>query len=643
MALALGYQKHEIPDNFLQKWQNTVNVMASIFEVPAGLIMRVLSEQVEVLLSSQTPGNPYHPAEKANLNTGLYCETVMASQSPLQVPNALEDPHWKNNPDVALNMISYLGVPLLWQEGEVFGTICVLDNKKRVFQEKYIQLLWELKKTIEADFKIIQQQETLVALRTQEFKRAKEQAEAANRAKSTFLANMSHELRTPLNAILGFAQLLERDSEMSEDSRKKIQIINRSGQHLLALINDVLDISRIEAGRVVIQHQPFDLRELLTSIEEMIQVRAESKGLDFQSEHAPDLPRHVEGDEQRLKQILINLLGNAVKYTLHGSVRLSVRRQGGKLCFAVADTGPGMSAEELAHIFQAFYQTSVGIAKGEGTGLGLAISQEYTRLMGGQLEVSSEPEQGSTFTLRLALPEVAAPQAPLRTGRVIGLEAGQEGLRILVVDDNADNRELVRQLLSPIGFEVRCVENGQQALETFQSWQPCFIWMDMRMPVLDGYQATRRIRDLANGHQVKIVALTASAFEEERHDILAAGCDDMLRKPLDEEQLLSKMAELLGVRYRRAAITPADATPAAALDLSGVPPSLRQQLRVAADRLDLALVGQLLAQLQTTQPALAAALAALLQAFRFDRIAALCQAAETAPPAQEQGTHEDGP
>ena len=628
MAPTLNYAMHDIPDSFLLKWQTTVNVMAGIFEVPAGLIMRVLTDQIEVLVSSKTTGNPYHPAEKARLNTGLYCETVMASQALLQVPDAREDPHWAHNPDVALNMFAYLGVPLIWKENEVFGTICVLDQKKRVFHDKYLQLLWELKKIIEADFKIIQQQETIVALRTQEFKRAKEQAEAANRAKSSFLANMSHELRTPLNAILGFAQLLEHDNDMSKESRKKIATINRAGQHLLTLINDVLEISRIEAGQVVIQRQPFDLQELLTSVEELIQVQAENRGLDFRFDHAPDLARYVEGDASHLKQILINLLGNAVKYTQQGRVQLRVSRQGSLINFTVTDTGPGMNADELQLIFQAFYQTAAGMAKGEGTGLGLAISHEYTRLMGGLLEVSSEPGRGSTFTLKLSLPEVLAPQQPVVTGRVIGLEAGQEGLRILVVDDNADNRELVQQLLAPLGFEVRSADNGQQAIDLFQSWQPCFIWMDMRMPVLDGYLATRRIRDLANGHQVKIVALTASAFEEDRHDILAAGCDDMLPKPLDQDHLLRKMGQLLGLRYRHADIASTDAKTAAALDLSGLPPAMRQELQAAAELLDLALVQHLLAPLQASQPALATALDELLKAFRFDRIAALCQAAQ---------------
>jgi len=625
----VAFQKHEIPEVFLLKWQNTVNVMAGVFEVPAGLIMRVLSEQIEVLISSQSTGNPYHPAEKAQLNTGLYCETVIASQAALQVPDALSDPHWKDNPDVALNMIAYLGVPLFWREQEIFGTICILDNKRREFDEKYIALLWELKKIIEADFKIIQQQEELVELRTQEFKRAKEQAEAANHAKSVFLSNMSHELRTPLNAILGFAHLLEHDSTMDEASRKKVATINRAGQHLLALINDVLEISRIEAGRIVSKRLPIDLKDLLTSIEEIIQVRAEAKGLAFSVEYAPDLLRHVLGDGPHLKQILINLLGNAVKYTEQGHVFFRVEPVGQEIRFSISDTGPGMSHEVLEHIFQAFYQTEAGVAKGEGTGLGLAISREYTRLMGGQLGVVSEPGQGSTFTLQVGLPEALAPQQGLiPVGRVVGMEGVPKELRILVVDDNADNCELVRQLLTPVGFVVRSAENGQQAVELFQHWQPCLIWMDMRMPVLDGYQATRQIRALPGGSKVKIVALTASAFEEERHEILAAGCDDMLKKPLDNDHLFAVMGELLGVRYRYAELVTPNVPLLTTLDLSSVPQSLRQELRAAAELLDLDAAARLVAQLQLAQPALGAALNELVHSFRFDRISDLCLVAE---------------
>ena len=399
--------------------------------------------------------------------------------------------------------------------------------------------------------------EQKVAERTRELAVAKDLAESSNRAKSAFLANMSHELRTPLNAILGFAQLLEFDGQMSPLSRQRVATINRAGNHLLALINDVLELSRIEAGRSVIQHDSFDLAALLASVAEMIKERADGKGLAFEVQRGDDLPAFVRGDGARLRQVLINLLGNAVKYTPQGRVSLRVargRQVPDELVFEIADTGPGIRPQDQPKIFQAFYQTDVGIAKGEGTGLGLAISHEYAQLMGGSLSLHSEPPQGCVFTLRLSLPESAAEPAQQPLGRVLGLAEGQDPVRVLVVDDQADNRELVRQLLAGAGFDVRSAQDGLQAVRIFESWAPHFIWMDMRMPVLDGYAATRRIRGLPGGAQVKIVALTASAFEEDRQAILDAGCDDMVRKPLEQEGLFGLMAKLLGLRYRRSEV-----------------------------------------------------------------------------------------
>lgn len=468
--------------------------------------------------------------------------------------------------------------------------------------------------------------EETVTERTRELMLSKAQAEEANRAKSVFLANMSHELRTPLNAILGFAQLLSRDRDLHEESRRHVATIRRAGQHLLALINDVLDISRVESGRSVIEKKPFDLGDTLISIEEMIRGLAQNKGLIFQIEHASDLPVYVDGDGQRIKQILINLLGNAIKYTERGSVQLRVEREQDTIRFEVADTGPGIDSTDHERIFQPFYQTAEGIAKGEGTGLGLAISREYAQMMGGTLSLKSRLGFGCVFTLSLPLPEVEQPVFKSTSGRVVGLEDGQTGWRILVVDDKLDNRELVKQLLEKTGFEVRTAKDGQQALTIYQDWQPSLIWMDMRMPVLDGYAATQQIRALPAGDQVKIVALTASAFEEDRQRVLDVGCDAMVRKPLDEDQLFELMGELLGIRYRYAEIEP-DVEAPSELDLSSLPPNLLKELKEAADDLDLKKTEHIVMQLQVANPELAVALNALLQGFRFDQIAALCSKA----------------
>ncbi len=460
---------------------------------------------------------------------------------------------------------------------------------------------------------------------------AKTDADAANRAKSVFLSNMSHELRTPLNAILGFANLLERDHGMGDESREKLATINRAGKHLLALINDVLEISRIEANRVAIDSNPFDLFDLLESVQEMVQVRVQDKGLVFLVEHATPLPPLVEGDAHRLKQVLLNLLGNAVKYTDTGCIQLRVGRgDGDRVCFQIFDTGLGIRAEDQPRLFHAFYQTREGIAKGEGTGLGLTISAEYTKLMGGQLEVRSVSGQGSVFTLTLPLPEcISTTVTENQTCMVTRLVPEHEGIKVLVADDKPDNLELVTLLLTTVGFAVRTANNGKEAVEIFTQWQPRFIWMDMRMPVMDGYEATRQIRQLPDGDQVRIAALTAGVFEEDRKEILLAGCDAMVKKPLEEEQLFAVMAELLGVRYLYGR-DKAHAVPAGDLDLSILPPQTIAELLAAAEMLDSEMVVNIIQQLRAPHPALAAELKTLAKTFRFDRIADFCRNAQAA-------------
>ncbi|TAN49424.1 MAG: PAS domain S-box protein [Methylococcaceae bacterium] len=471
--------------------------------------------------------------------------------------------------------------------------------------------------------------------------KARDAAEAANRAKSVFLANMSHELRTPLNAILGFVQLMARDAQLNAQHRSELDTINRAGRHLLALINDVLEISRIEAGRTCVQKAVFDLDDCLRAIEDIIRVRAQAKGLAFSVERCGLPPRYVDGDAHHLSQVLINLLGNAVKYTDQGGVVLrltptsvfpdTARERGlndhDLIRFEVIDSGPGIAAEDQPRIFKPFYQTEAGIAKGEGTGLGLTISQEFVRLMGGRIELHSQPGQGCVFAFTLPLPaaEAPAPAPPVR--RVAGLAPHQSSRRVLVAEDNADNRELICRLLQSAGFDVLTVENGRQAIDAFQAWRPDVICMDMRMPVLDGYQATRAIRALPGGGAVKIVALTASVFQEDRHHILGAGCDDMLTKPLDFDRLLQRLGELLNLELQYAEPEPEPEGGLATPDLSGVDAATRAELARAAELLDMEAVQAIIERLRPEQPALAQTLAAWVDAYRFDAVAELCRRA----------------
>lgn len=469
--------------------------------------------------------------------------------------------------------------------------------------------------------------EELVHVRTLELAVAKDRAEAASQAKSMFVSNMSHELRTPLNAILGFSQLLGRDPQLDEGSRKKVASINRAGNHLMTLINDVLDISRIEAGRAVIRRAPFDLRDMLESVEEMIAARAEDKGLAFHVEHAPDLPPMVEGDGPHIKQILINLLGNALKFTDKGSVSFNAchgqSAANSEICFVVSDTGPGIPADEQEKIFQAFYQTEAGIARSESTGLGLTISREYTQLMGGRLEVESLAGKGSVFTLTLPLPQTTASigMRLSRPGAVIALEEGGH-VRVMVVDDNADNRTLVQQLLESAGFVVDCAEDGVQAIAHFQAHAPDFIWMDIRMPRMDGYQATQHIRALPGGSRVKIVALTASAFDEDLQKIIAAGCDDAVKKPLEADKLFQLMGDMLGLRYRyESRAVQENGTQQDSAGLSVLPKETIAQIQQAAEALDTIQLRRIVDQLHAAHPALAARLAALMEGYQFEKIA----------------------
>ncbi len=388
-------------------------------------------------------------------------------------------------------------------------------------------------------------------------------AEAASQAKSTFLANMSHELRTPLNAVLGFNQLLERDAAITGESREGLGIIQRSGEHLLGLINDVLSISKIEAGRLTLDARPFDLHELLESVVAMVRVRAEAKeGKDLEVLYeSAGVPRGVRGDDLKLRQVLVNLLGNAVKFTERGHVLLRARWAAGRAVLEVEDTGPGIASEQVAKLFAPFVQTESGRKAREGTGLGLVISRQIARLMDGDITVASTPGRGTTFRLDVALPEAVLEKAPER-GRVVGLAEGQEAPRILVVDDENENRLLLTRLLRSVGFSVSEAANGALAIEEWRAFRPHAVFMDMRMPVMDGVEATRHIRAEEAGSprsegRTVILALTASVFEHERAEILDSGSDDFLMKPFRVETVLDKLAAHLGVRYRHATVEPA--------------------------------------------------------------------------------------
>jgi signal transduction histidine kinase/ActR/RegA family two-component response regulator len=545
--------------------------------------------------------------------------------------------------------------PELSRQGLIDSILCIsrdITDHKRL-EQQLRQINTELENRVEA--------------RTLELQKAMEAAEAANRAKSIFLANMSHELRTPLNAILGFSQLLNRNNVLPAAQQTQIGIINRSGEHLLNLINDILEMSKIEAGRVILSSKNFNLSFMLQSLQELFQLQAISKGLQLNIHRDATVPQYIQADEGKLRQVLTNLLSNAVKFTQSGQVTLSVMltdtnpavplQANAKvwLSFAVEDTGPGIEAQDQEALFEPFVQTQTGQKSQVGTGLGLPISRQFVQLMGGQLSVESRPNQGATFQFKIPVKVVQAHELAVlsSTKRVIGLAPHQPIYRLLVVEDNLENGQFLVQFLESIGFEVREAKNGQEALTLWQQWSPHLIWMDMRMPIMDGYEATRRIRALSSPLKAptKIVAITASAFEDERLAILSVGCDDFVCKPATETILLDKIAEHLGVIYTYAeplaSPIPAPANLENGTEISRIssdhlravlplmPPKWIGQLQRAARIADEELIFELIAQLPPTQAALAQGLQKLVQDFHLDRLIELTVVAAQSSPAPD--------
>jgi|WetSurMetagenome_2_1015567.scaffolds.fasta_scaffold10117_1 PAS domain S-box-containing protein len=445
----------------------------------------------------------------------------------------------------------------------------------------------------------------------------KEAAEAASRAKSLFLANMSHEIRTPLNAILGFSQLLQRDLALTREQKAYLDTINRSGEHLLTIINDILEMSKIEAGHIPVSLEEADFHALLQEVEAMFRVQAEEKGLHFEVNGNDRAPHYLRVDSRKIIQVLTNMLGNAVKFTREGEILVRVMSEeterrgdtgterGGDretrgrgvspqdfspslpetspslpvaaspsrplssspplrvtpssegapvlVTIEVVDTGPGIAPEEIVTVFEPFEQTRSGRYQGRGTGLGMAISRQFARMMGGELTVTSEVGRGSTFCF--SFPAVVAHSGRMgartspRPVRVIGLKPDRPAPKVLVVDDNAANREVLCRLLETVGFQVRGTVDGREAAAISETWRPALVLMDRRMPGMDGLEATRAIKAGPGGEQIKVVIVTAGVFEEDEQESFQAGADGFIPKPFKEHEVLGVIGRLLDLDY----------------------------------------------------------------------------------------------
>ncbi|WP_207090699.1 PAS domain S-box protein [Phormidium pseudopriestleyi] len=552
---------------------------------------------------------------------------------------------------------AYIIVPI-FSGNKLWGLLASYQNSgPRHWKEAEIKVVVQIGNQLGV---ALQQAELLEKTQRQSYalQKAALAADSANRAKSEFLANMSHELRTPLNAILGFTQVMARDSSLNPENYEHLKIINRAGGHLLALINDVLEMSKIEAGRTSFNLVNFDLINLLKSLNDMFQIRAESKQLQIIFEGCDTLPQFVKTDESKLRQVLINIVGNALKFTAQGHIILRIEVKDARiganpgegdfadpnspdqfLYFEIEDTGPGIASEEMGKLFEPFGQTETGRKSQQGTGLGLPISQKFVQLMGGDIQVTSTVGQGTVFAFAVAIApsseaEVQTRQINRRAVAIAPQAQGNE-FRILVVDDAFESRLLLKTILKSLGFQVQEAENGQEAIAVYQSWKPHLILMDMQMPVMDGYEATRHIKSTVQGQKTTIVALTASAFEEERKMILNAGCDDFIRKPFQEGFLLETIGKYLNIDYIFEDISPDqdrpqpdNSKPQYSLSpeaLKVMPESWIQQLSNAAMQCSDDLILHLLEEIPPDLAPLSQALAELAHNYQFDIIEELIQ------------------